>query len=89
MNYEQFFRSDLVQDAVIKNFEVIGEAAYQLSRSLKDKYNYVEWFKIQGLRHILVHDYYRVNPEILWNTREKDLESLTEQLEDILKKEQR
>ncbi|NJK84450.1 MAG: DUF86 domain-containing protein [Saprospiraceae bacterium] len=69
LGYEEFLENELVQDAVIKNFEVIGEAAYHITFELKEKYNQIEWFKIQGLRHFLVHDYYRISPEILWNTK--------------------
>lgn len=58
LGYEEFLTDELVQDAVIKNFEVIGEAAYHLTSELKEKYDNIEWSKIQGLRHVLVHDYY-------------------------------
>jgi uncharacterized protein with HEPN domain len=74
----------MVQDAVIKNFEIIGEAAYHVSKDLKSKYNNIQWKVIEGLRHILVHDYYRINPEILWNTKNEHLTSLQADLIDLL-----
>jgi uncharacterized protein with HEPN domain len=87
MGFEAFYNSNLVQDAVVKNFEVIGEAAYHISPELKDKYDNIHWRKIQGLRHILVHDYYKINPEILWNTKDEHLHELLVDLEDIVKAE--
>lgn len=64
LNQDEFYNNELVQDAVIKNFEVIGEAAYHITPELKDKYVNIAWKKIQGLRHVLVHDYYKINPAI-------------------------
>ena len=88
MGYDDFASQEMVQDAVIKNFEILGEAAYHLSKPLQQKYPDIAWRKIAGLRHILVHDYYRVNPQILWNTKEKDLPQLVVELDAILGQEQ-
>ena len=83
MTLDTFLASELVQDAVIKNFEVIGEAAYHISSELKEAHPDIEWRKIQGLRHVLVHDYYQINPEILWNTKEQYLSDLLYRLEGV------
>lgn len=87
MTYQKFLKNELVQDAVIKNFEVLGEAAYHVTTELKDRYGNIEWSKIQGLRHVLVHDYYKVNPEILWNTKEDHLDDLLVELEGLFENE--
>lgn len=87
LDYEKFHAEEMVQDAVIKNFEIIGEAAYNLSNELKNRYTGIEWKKIEGLRHILVHDYYKINPEILWNTKEKDLAVLKIDIQGLLDSE--
>ncbi len=89
LDYEGFHSNELIQDAVIKNFEVIGEAAYHITAELKEKHTHVEWKKIQGLRHILVHDYYKVNPEILWNTKDKYLHDLSLDIEAIIEAEKK
>lgn len=89
LSFDEFYNNELIQDAVVKNFEVIGEAAYHIGPELKDKYKKVDWRKIQGLRHILVHEYYRINPEILWNTRDKHLLNLLADLEEIIEKERK
>jgi len=87
LTYEQFYSNEMVQDATIKNFEIIGEAAYHISKDLKRQYDEVPWKVVEGLRHILVHDYYKVNPEILWNTRDNNLTDLQISLERILEQQ--
>jgi len=88
-NYDKFYTNSLVQDAVIKNFEVVGEAAYHITSELKDEYDNIEWKKIQGLRHVLVHDYYKVNPKILWNTKDEELHDLLTDLEKLIEEEEK
>ena len=84
LNLQTFLENEMIQDAVMKNFEVIGEAAYHITSELKNNYQNIEWRKIQGLRHILVHDYYQINPIILWNTRNKHLHKLLVDIEEII-----
>ncbi|NJO01753.1 MAG: DUF86 domain-containing protein [Bacteroidia bacterium] len=57
IDYERFVRDKILQFAVVKNFEIVGEAAYHLSKELRDKTkNQIEWQKVIAFRHILVHD---------------------------------
>ncbi|NJO01508.1 MAG: DUF86 domain-containing protein [Bacteroidia bacterium] len=77
----------MIQDAVIKNFETIGEAAYKLPKSLKMKYPAIAWKQIEGLRHVLVHDYYKISLSTLWSTKEKDITVLQEHLRDLIQQE--
>ncbi len=88
MNIEDFNENEMAQYAVIKNFEIIGEAAYQLPKEYRlaneDK---IEWRKIMALRHILVHDYYKINKEIVWNTIHNKLDDLKKELKKLIKKE--
>ncbi|MEM6698192.1 MAG: DUF86 domain-containing protein [Bacteroidota bacterium] len=84
LSYDDFANSEMVQFAVIKNFEIIGEAAYQINKELKMKYAEVQWKNIQGSRHILVHDYYRINVEIIWKAKDNSLTDLKTQIERIL-----
>jgi uncharacterized protein with HEPN domain len=58
-----FMQTRLIQDAVIRNFEVIGEATKRLSSQTKEKYPEVPWRRIAGLRDVLIHDYLRVDLE--------------------------
>jgi len=88
IDYEEFLKNEMAQYAVIKNFEIIGEAAYQLPKEYretnKDK---IEWRKIMGLRHVLVHDYYKINKEIVWNTIHEKLLELREAIIQLIEKE--
>lgn len=84
MDYKAFFNNEMAQFAVIKNLEIIGEAAYQISRAFKDAHDKVDWTKIEGMCHVLVHDYYRINVELIWNTKEEKLVDLKIQLEEML-----
>lgn len=86
MDLAAFQENEMAQFAVIKNFEIIGEAVYHISKELKEKYAKIEWRKIEGMRHVLVHDYYRVNNALLWNTKEEKLVDLRIQVEEILEK---
>lgn len=84
---EEFLSNQLIQDAVIRNFEVLGEAAYHVTKEFKKKHDEIEWKKIQGLRHVLAHDYYKVSPYILWNTKEEFLSKLQEKLQKLTQEE--
>lgn len=68
-----FLSDDLLQDAVIRNLEVIGEAVTKLSPDLKGRHPDVPWGEIAGMRNRLVHAYMTVNLEIVWNTVQKVL----------------
>ena len=86
MDLTAFEEAEETQYAVIKNFEIIGEAAYHLPRELREAHPApaVEWRKITAFRHILVHDYYKINLTILWNAKEEKLETLAGQVKLIL-----
>ena len=57
----EFIASNLVQDAVIRNIEILGEATSKISDEFKNTYSELEWHKIKGTRNRLVHDYFGVN----------------------------
>lgn len=71
--------------AVVKNIEIIGEAAYMLTPEFKDAHPATPWRIIVGMRHFLVHGYYEVDSEEVWNVVDKDLKPLKEQLESYIK----
>lgn len=81
---DDFVRDERTQYAVIKLFEIIGEAAYRISDEQKDAFPAVEWKKIQGMRHLLVHEYYRINSILIWNTITDKLHTLRELLVTLL-----
>lgn len=58
LSFEEFSKDNKTVDAVIRNFEIIGEASNLLSDELKDKYSYIDWYRIRGFRNRIVHDLY-------------------------------
>ena len=68
----------------VKHVEIIGEAVYMLSKEFRDVHPEVEWEAIQGMRYVLVHGYYQIEPEQLWDTIDKDIPLLKPQIEKIL-----
>jgi len=79
-----FFQTPMIQDAVNRNFEIIGEATKRLSSQFKQAYPSVPWRKIAGLRDVLIHDYGNVDSNEIWNIIERDLKGLKENLLIIL-----
>jgi uncharacterized protein with HEPN domain len=86
MSFEMFQNDDKTIDAVIRNFEVIGEAANRIPDEIKDRFNKVNWHRIRGFRNRIVHDYMGVDLEIIWEIIEKNLDELKEQIEEIINK---
>jgi uncharacterized protein with HEPN domain len=86
LTYEQFVKDYKTQDAVVRNFEVIGEATKNLSASLKRNYPEVPWKGLAGLRDKMIHHYFGINYEIVWTIAREELSGLLSQIEDILAK---
>lgn len=82
-----FLKNNLIQDAVIRNFEIIGEAAKKLNDDFRVKYSEIEWKKIAGMRDKLIHDYIGVDLWAVWGVVENIIPTLKTQIEDIIKKE--
>lgn len=76
----------LLQSAVFRQFEIIGEAASRLSSDVKAQHKEVNWQEVIGMRHKMIHDYFEVSIDIVWNTAKNDLPLLKIQIENILKK---
>lgn len=79
-----FFESTLVQDATIRNLEIIGEATKKVSLSLRQSHPEVPWKEMAGLRDVLIHDYFGVDVNIVWNVIEREIPKLKLALEKIL-----
>ena len=77
---EQLLADSLRTHATIYNIQVIGEAVYKLSTEFKEKHTETNWRQIEKMRHILVHDYYQINLDILWTIITDDLQPLKEQV---------
>ena len=80
MTYEQFCEDKLKFAAITYHTMIVGEAAYMLSKTFVEKYADTPWSKIKGMRHYVVHGYYQVRKDILWNVVLYDLRPLKEQI---------
>lgn len=70
--------------AVMKNVEIVGEAAFMLTKAFKDAHPETPWKLVQGMRHILVHDYAQIIPRILWGTATESIPELRQQAQRYL-----
>ena len=79
----EFLEAPLVQDAVIRQIQIIGEAAKRRSHDLRKRTPSIPWADITGMREKLVHDYMGVDLEIVWETATRDLPTLKSKLEKL------
>lgn len=70
-------------DAVIRNLEIIGEAASHIPESIQSKYPEIPWIQMKGMRNILIHEYFGVDIDVLWQTVIDDLPRLKKQIETL------
>lgn len=70
--------------AVVKNVEIIGEAAFMLSLEFKEKHTQIPWNDIIRMRHVLVHGYATIQPELLWHTALTDVPALKNQVDALI-----
>lgn len=84
LSYESFVQNEIVVDAVIRNIEVIGEAANYVPDEIQRRYAHLPWAEMRGIRNILVHEYFGVSLPILWHTVTNDLPVVAPLLQTIL-----
>jgi len=82
---EQFLQDDVIQDSVVRQFEILGEAINNLSDEIKEKYSQIEWNKAVGLRNALIHGYFDVDFEIVWGTIKNDLPDLKTRINEMIR----
>ena len=78
--FEEFLNDSKTVDAVIRNFEIIGEAANRLPDEFKDAHPGIDWHKMRGFRNRIVHDYMGIDYQIVWQIKEHFLPDLLKKL---------
>jgi uncharacterized protein with HEPN domain len=84
LDFESFLLDDKTIDAVVRNFEIIGEAANRVPQDFRNNNPEIEWKRIRGFRNRIVHEYFGVDYEIVWDIIETYLDELIDWLETIL-----
>ena len=84
MTWEQFQVDDLTQNAVMRQIQIVGEAARKVSTEYQQKHPEIPWRGIIGMRHRLVHEYFRIIPERVWDVVVKDIPELIRLIEPLV-----
>jgi len=88
IDYDEFMKDEKTKDAVVRNLEIIGEAGSKIPKDIQAKYNEIPWLQIIGLRHRLIHGYFVVDYDIVWQIIKTDIPDLKRKLKDMLEKEE-
>lgn len=80
---DEFMDDEWAQDATVRNVEIIGEAAKQLSEQTRALLPEVQWTQLIGMRDRLAHGYFAINLDVVWNTVQEDLPHLRSHVEDL------
>ncbi len=83
MSFDVFSKDRKSVDAVVRNLEIIGEASNRLPADFKNSHSQIQWHKVVGLRHRIVHEYFGIDLQIVWQILQKDLPSLREAISQI------
>ncbi|MCD6221272.1 DUF86 domain-containing protein [bacterium] len=89
IDFETFKRDDMRSSAVIRKFEIIGEATRNIPDNIKQKYSSIPWKDISGMRDRLIHFYFGIKYELVWDTIKIDIPVLKSQIKKILENLQR
>jgi uncharacterized protein with HEPN domain len=84
ISFQQFSKDEKAVDAVVRNLEVIGEAVKRIPDEMRQKDQAIDWKKIAGLRDILIHEYFGIDTEIIWDIVQNKLPSLEQSIRGML-----
>jgi uncharacterized protein with HEPN domain len=84
VSYKQFLQERLLQDGVVRQLEIIGEASRNLSSDFRDRHPKIPWRQIIGLRNRVIHAYFEINLDIIWEVVLNDLPNLKKELENLV-----
>lgn len=86
-SYQDLLLDEMRLEAIVRNFEIIGEAASKVPQDIRDKYPFIEWRKIADFRNVLAHEYFGIDYEIMWNIIIDKLPVLCNDMQKILNEE--
>lgn len=89
MEFRKFKMTYMIVDAVIRNFEIIGEASKNVPAEIKNKYPEIPWKKMYGLRNLIAHEYFGIDYEMIWEISKNNLPQNSIDLRKIIEKEKR
>ena len=85
LSMKEFFKDSKTYDAVMRNIQIIGEAIKHLPADVRKEYKNVDWKKAAGLRDIVVHEYFGINRDIIWDVIQNKIPELEREVKVILK----
>ena len=83
-NLEVFLQNSMMKFASVKQIEIIGEAANHITEETKNKFSDIQWRQITGLRHVLVHEYFGVDSNLIWQIIADDIPKLKIKIKEVL-----
>ena len=84
MSYDDFIADDKTIDAVVRNFEIIGEAANRVSEDFKTEHPEIEWRRMVGLRNRIIHEYFGIDYEAVWKIRNQNIPELLDYIQQAI-----
>lgn len=84
LTYKEFVNNETLKRSFVRSLEVIGEAIKNLSNDFRKKYPQIEWKKLAGLRDVLVHQYFGINYELVWDIVKNKVPELKNKVESII-----
>ena len=84
MNFDDFTNDDKTIDAVVRNFEIIGEASNRVPDNFKSDHPEIEWRRMTGLRNRIIHEYFGINYETVWKIKEENIPELVDLIQQAM-----
>ena len=85
LSEQEFFKDSKTYDAVMRNIQIIGEAIKHLPSEIRKEYKNIDWKKAAGMRDIVVHEYFGINKDIIWDVISNKIPELEKEVKKILK----
>lgn len=87
LDFKKFKMTYIVVDAVVRNFEIIGEASKKIPTDIQERYPEIPWRKMYGLRNLIAHEYFGIDYEMIWEIAKANLPQNRDDLQKIIEKE--